>query len=93
MMCFMQCILMKRSPFACFQMLTVLQLPRNMKCGGKERLHLKMLCKQFHSQEIPLGKSHDQGKAGFVTFLSLPLLLALSCGSWLCVHLETLVRE
>lgn len=60
--------------------------------GGKEWLHLKMLCKRIHFQEVPLGKSHDQGKAGFVTFLSRsPLLLALSCGSWLCVDLETLV--
>lgn len=54
---------------------------------GKEWLHLKMLGKQLHFQEIPSGKSHDRGKASFVTFLSLPLLLLLSCGSWLCADL------
>lgn len=88
-MCFMQCILMKHSPLAWFHRLTALQLPR--KWGGKEWLHLKMLGKQLHIQEVALGKSNDQGKAGFVTFLSLPLFPALSCGSRLCADLGTLV--
>lgn len=70
--------------------LTILQLPR--KCGGKEWLHLKMLCKQLHFQEVPLGKSNDPGKASFFSSLSLPLLPAVSWGSWLCADLETRVR-
>lgn len=80
-MCFKQCILMKHSPLAWFQMLTVLQLPGSMECGGEEWIHLKTLCQQFHFQDIPLGKSHDPSEAGFVTFLPLPLVPALSCGS------------
>lgn len=84
--CFMQCILMKHSPLAWFHMLTVLQLPRNTKCGGRNGYAWKCFASDFTSKRY-LWATHDRGKAGFVTFLSLPLLPVLSCGSWLCADL------